>query len=127
MTTTETYTRDEQDRAIDWAFQMGFGNALAQLTAICSRPVTDAGGDAVRRAASWTPQPPSSGTGRYPFSGPPTWKTLQTVEEHVGYEVTRQGHATCGIPRHEAQDAPRAPLRPLARPGQDKCPAKWPA
>ena len=31
MTTTETYTRDEQDRAIDWAFQMGFGNALAQL------------------------------------------------------------------------------------------------
>ena len=31
MTTTETYSRDELDRAIDLPFRMGFGNALAEL------------------------------------------------------------------------------------------------
>ncbi len=118
MTTTETYTRDELDRAIYRAFRMGFANSLAELDGDlqphhhgrrrrCCTPcrVLDTAAAKLRDS-------------RYPFSEPPTWKTLQTVEEHVRYEVTSQGAHHPWHPSHAAQDEHRAPSPPLSSPSR---------
>ena len=75
MTTTETYSRDELDRAIDLPFRMGFGNALAELDGDLQPPRHG------RRRRCCTPcrvldnAAAKLRDGRYAFSGPPTWET----------------------------------------------------
>ena len=114
MTTTETYTRDELDRAIYRAFRMGFANSLAELDGDlqphhhgrrrrCCTPcrVLDTAAAKLRDS-------------RYPFSEPPTWKDAP------------DGRGTRAIRGHEPGGAP--PVAPQSRgPGRTQQPPHHPS
>ena len=86
--TEETYSRSEVDRAIEAAFRLGFGNALAEVDALAEvegdlHPF----GHGRRRRCCAACSVLANATakfqdGRYPWAAPPTVETLEAVQKH---------------------------------------------
>ena len=71
--TEETYSRPDVDRAIEAAFRLGFGNALAEVDGDlhpCAACSVLANATAKFQDA------------RYPWAAPPTVETLEAVQKH---------------------------------------------
>ena len=75
MTMTETYNRDELDRAIDRLFQMGFGNALTELDGDLQPPRRGRRRRCCMPCRVLDTAAAKLRDGRFPFSGPLTWET----------------------------------------------------
>ena len=80
--TEETYSRPEVDRAIEAAFRLGFGNALAEVDGDL-HPF----GHGRRRRCCAACSVLANATakfqdGRYPWAAPPTVETLEAVQKH---------------------------------------------
>ena len=80
--TEETYSRPEVDRAIEAAFRLGFGNALAEVDGDLS-PF----GHGRRRRCCAACSVLANATakfqdGRYPWTAPPTVETLEAAQKH---------------------------------------------
>ena len=80
--TEETYSRPDVDRAIEAAFRLGFGNALAEVDGDL-HPF----GHGRRRRCCAACSVLANATakfqdGRYPWAAPPTVETLEAVQKH---------------------------------------------
>ena len=80
--TEETYSRNDMERAIEAAFRLGFGNALAEVDGDL-HPF----GHGRRRRCCAACSVLANATakfqdGRYPWTAPPTVETLEAVQKH---------------------------------------------
>ena len=89
--TEETYSRNDMDRAIEAAFRLGFGNALAEVDGDL-HPF----GHGRRRRCCAACSVLANATakfqdGRYPWTAPPTVETLEAVQKHEERGHDRRG------------------------------------
>ena len=88
---TETFSRAAMDRAIEAAFRLGFGNALAEVDGDL-HPF----GHGRRRRCCAACSVLANATakfqdGRYPWTAPPTVETLEAVQKHEERGHDRRG------------------------------------
>ena len=82
--TEETYTRPDMDSAIEAAFRLGFGNALAEVDGDL-HPFGHGRRQRCCAACSVLANATAKfQDGRYPWTAPPTVETLEAVQKHRG-------------------------------------------